>query len=324
MEDVLIQFVDGPYNNHRLSELNSILVLIGLKPAEVYSVPKENTSDNSDNFSPKIRSPFLLARLTVQQAKRICERAILIRRIISVWTHGPTVEIASRVANQVSPQHKHILQYNEYLLSKPNRFELEQELLPKKWKLSIDSYGERRTAVERAQFRAAVMNFKSRPKGKPERSDFSASESSKFILLEDRLTHSITSKLFSSTQDSMMDKCGESTVHAVEALSYFFFGWELAVGQRSLLGKYDLKKRPFIGPTSTCAELAFIMTNQALAQKGKSNADHLCVWQILHTIDVVCKIYILNNVIEGSFVIDSFVGTGSLLVAAVSCLFPQI
>jgi tRNA (guanine10-N2)-methyltransferase len=53
---------------------------------------------------------------------------------------------------------------------------------------------------------------------------------------------------------------------------------------RKQLEKYNLKKRLYLGPTSTCAELAFLMANQALLKSG----------------DVVY---------------DPFVGTGSLSVA---------
>ena len=49
-------------------------------------------------------------------------------------------------------------------------------------------------------------------------------------------------------------------------------------------GKFSLKKRPYLGPTSTDAELAFLMANQGLVQ-------------------------------EGDFVYDPFVGTGSIATA---------
>lgn len=52
-----------------------------------------------------------------------------------------------------------------------------------------------------------------------------------------------------------------------------------------LLQRYSLKTRAYIGPTSTSAELALVMANQALAARGR-------------------------------VVLDPFVGTGSLLVAA--------
>ena len=49
-------------------------------------------------------------------------------------------------------------------------------------------------------------------------------------------------------------------------------------------GKYTLKKRPYLGPTSTDHLLAFLMANQGQVQPG-------------------------------DFVLDPFVGTGSIAVA---------
>ena len=37
---------------------------------------------------------------------------------------------------------------------------------------------------------------------------------------------------------------------------------------KGMIKMIDLKKRSFIGPTSTCAELSFVMANQALARPG--------------------------------------------------------
>ncbi|XP_020082419.1 tRNA (guanine(10)-N2)-methyltransferase homolog isoform X2 [Ananas comosus] len=64
-----------------------------------------------------------------------------------------------------------------------------------------------------------------------------------------------------------------------------FFGREVGAADRKLLPTYQLKSRKYLGPTAMDAEMAFIMANQGLAQKGK-------------------------------LVYDPFVGTGSILVAA--------
>ena len=64
-----------------------------------------------------------------------------------------------------------------------------------------------------------------------------------------------------------------------------YLGIKIADGQRDTNARFDLKKRHYIGPTSTCAELASLMSNQVLSRKG------VLLW-------------------------DCFVGTGSLLVAA--------
>eukprot|EP00466_Bigelowiella_natans_P013602 jgi/Bigna1/141471/aug1.63_g16179 len=66
-----------------------------------------------------------------------------------------------------------------------------------------------------------------------------------------------------------------------------WFCRQISEGMRSMgvLPRFSLKTRPFIGPTSTCAELAFLMANQ-------------------------------GQVRNGSLVFDPFVGTASLLVAS--------
>lgn len=68
-------------------------------------------------------------------------------------------------------------------------------------------------------------------------------------------------------------------------LLHLFLGTVVAEGQRFINDAFDLKKRHYIGPTSTCAELAFLMSNQIQTKKGS------LIW-------------------------DCFVGTGSLLIAA--------
>lgn len=68
-------------------------------------------------------------------------------------------------------------------------------------------------------------------------------------------------------------------------ITHLYLGTFVAEGQRNTNDRFDLKKRHYIGPTSTCAELAFLMSNQVLTQPGS------LIW-------------------------DCFVGTGSLLVAA--------
>lgn len=68
-------------------------------------------------------------------------------------------------------------------------------------------------------------------------------------------------------------------------IKHIYFGTFVADGQRNTNDRFNLKKRHYIGPTSTCAELASLMSNQILSQNG------YLVW-------------------------DCFVGTGSLLVAA--------
>ncbi|KAK3260705.1 hypothetical protein CYMTET_30355 [Cymbomonas tetramitiformis] len=65
----------------------------------------------------------------------------------------------------------------------------------------------------------------------------------------------------------------------------FYFGREVAVCDRSVIPKYNLSQRDFIGSTSMDPELSFMMCN-------------------------------MTGVEKGSLVLDPFVGTGSILVSA--------
>ncbi|KAH7288295.1 hypothetical protein KP509_31G020800 [Ceratopteris richardii] len=64
-----------------------------------------------------------------------------------------------------------------------------------------------------------------------------------------------------------------------------FFAREIGLSDRSILTKFELSRRNYLGPTAMDAEIAFIMANQGLVRRG-------------------------------TFVYDPFVGTGSILVAA--------
>ena len=72
-----------------------------------------------------------------------------------------------------------------------------------------------------------------------------------------------------------------------ECIIHLYLGTLVAEGQRNTNDRFNLKKRHYIGPTSTCAELSALMSNQVLTRTGS------LIW-------------------------DCFVGTGSLLVAATS------
>ncbi|CAN0490404.1 unnamed protein product, partial [Hapterophycus canaliculatus] len=75
----------------------------------------------------------------------------------------------------------------------------------------------------------------------------------------------------------------ENINETVFSFQHVYFGRVVAEGNRELVAAFDLKKRPYLGPTSMDNELALVMANMALAGKGK-----LCF--------------------------DPFVGTGSILV----------
>jgi tRNA (guanine10-N2)-methyltransferase len=66
---------------------------------------------------------------------------------------------------------------------------------------------------------------------------------------------------------------------------HMYFAREIGAGDRSLVSKYELSRRKYLGPTAMDAEIALLMATQALVQPGQ-------------------------------LVYDPFVGTGSILIAA--------
>jgi tRNA G10 N-methylase Trm11 len=83
-------------------------------------------------------------------------------------------------------------------------------------------------------------------------------------------------------EHDFQDREDNSTISTVPDLIYF--GLQLSEGNHSIMDRYDLKKRKYIGTTSMSAELSFLVANMAKAQRSK-------------------------------LIVDPFVGTGSLLVA---------
>ena len=55
-----------------------------------------------------------------------------------------------------------------------------------------------------------------------------------------------------------------------------YFGREVALGQRELPGRYDLKRRNYIGTTSLDAELSLLMANLAAVQRHQLVYDPYC------------------------------------------------
>ncbi len=253
---VLIQFVDSPYNLHRLPELDSVLTLLGLRPEDVYSPPPPPSSSSGAAAQAKPR-PFLFARLTLDQARAVCARAVLVRRILFVWAHGPDLERLPATA--LPADHELVAPFCH--AQGGDGGDDGRGSGGGRWKLTVDFFGPGPAADERARMRAAVLGFPVRPAGDPVAPGVNTAFEHHFMLIEDR-------QLLSSSSSGGGGGNSSPWQVSSQASSRFYFGWEVAVAQKGLLSRYDLKKRAFIGPTSTCAKLAFLMSNQTLAGPG--------------------------------------------------------
>lgn len=82
---------------------------------------------------------------------------------------------------------------------------------------------------------------------------------------------------------------------------------QLAEGNRSMLDRFALSKRPYLGTTSMDTELAFLMANQGLVRHCASTHEQGAF------VDSGCShgCRPFDQVRLGSIVVDPFVGTGT-------------
>lgn len=197
-------------------------------------------------------SPFLQCSFPSQEvAQRVAQRSVLIKLVIELMGCGQDYE---RLVSSVLEDCPELLR-KKYL-----KLPGEEESPGAPWKMNVMAYGQKFNMKEQAWRREQVLarvNIRGPVKMK-------AQDLNVFCLLED----------VSPPEDNPERKPEQ-----------IYFGRLLAEGMVDVVEKFTLKKRKFLGPTSTESELAFLMANQAKVQRG-------------------------------SFVLDPFVGTGSILVPA--------
>ena len=151
------------------------------------------------------------------------------------------------------------------------------------WALQVDAFGRKLTMPEqrerRERFRG-VLKFQGPVN--------LAAPDHQFWIFEDYSDsyNASSAASGSASAPSSSSSSASSTTPTLPPPRRIYFFREVCRGQGSrLASQYSLKKRLYLGPTSMDTELSFVMANQGLVRKG-------------------------------SVVMDPFVGTGSLLVAA--------
>mmetsp|Transcript_13769 Transcript_13769/g.23079 ORF Transcript_13769/g.23079 Transcript_13769/m.23079 type:complete len:300 (+) Transcript_13769:27-926(+) len=202
-----------------------------------------------DEKNVDVGSPFVMARIdSIEMATEVAKRCVMIKNIHEVWGNGDSLEAALKKAKTYVEENKaHVdrFMHNETFAVRVNGFG------------HTYSVQEQRKVMEPFLQLGwtAKVNLKN-PKNI-------------FWVFTDH-----------GHQEGHFKTAGNSP-------SKVWFCRQISEGMRSMgvLPRFSLKTRPFIGPTSTCAELAFLMANQ-------------------------------GQVRNGSLVFDPFVGTASLLVAS--------
>ena len=250
----LVQFV-GELHDFWFAEFDSLLRLQGIDPANVYDLDAEHMKDiraDGSVLSARgtldygLESPFLRVWLPSDDVvNALCERAILVNAVYALWGEGETyAELKDAI--RAAPR------------SKTDPYFAQGTDLP--WCLHVAGYGRKYTSTMQEELRNSLRDCL--PFQGPVRLKRGAS--ARFFLIEE-----IGADPARQTQRAPPKR--------------MYFGREICTGNRSLIDRFTLKKRKFLGPTSMSNMMSLIMANMGLARKG-------------------------------AYVIDPFVGTGSLLV----------
>lgn len=209
--------------------------------SELEDVPISVTS-----YSPTV--PFCLIRApSADAAARLVRRAILIQAVYEHWGSGATLEALHSSIQQTSSS-------------------LWEAHAGESWKFRVDSFQGARSA---ADHRDLINTFRYLPLRGPIRMRDPEQE---YVVFEEwpfdprRKDHHQT-----ECEDGAADAEGASDKgrkRKAEPTRYHF-GRFLGRGARDLVGRYDLKKRPYISTTSMDSELALVTANMALAAPGK-------------------------------------------------------
>lgn len=254
----VVEFVRHTAKKYRdtfpLAELDALLELNGANPRDAYD---RAAAERTVKTTPFLR----LKNVSDSLMRRICERAILIKRVYVLWGHGSNMETAVSDVDLGSTVGD--LDENDTFC------------------VIVEGVG----AKIRSTVQKDVIQYFNKHCPISGSVDFKNPTVQVRILARYKPTPSGSARGDEEEKESgLLPFVVQNPSTPRHELVEVLIGRCIAVGQRALLNKYSLKTRPFIGPTSTDAELAFLMANQGLVRPG-------------------------------SLVIDPFVGTGSILVS---------
>jgi tRNA (guanine10-N2)-methyltransferase len=190
--------------------------------------------------------------LAPNKAKQLCKRCVLLKRMYELWSQGTDLQSAIEALNQT----------------------IDDENIT--YAFTVTALYAKLDRKKQQDIRERVLD-RINPAGKVNLKTPDVTIYTVLVYGEESCEPPTAAK------DSIKFVITDKTKNKWRKLTHVYIGRDLGEGRRDLVHKFSLKKRPFLGPTSTDAELAFLMANQAQ-----------------------CK--------PGSIVIDTFVGTGSILI----------
>jgi tRNA (guanine10-N2)-methyltransferase len=240
----LVHFLDD-WLDFRLAEFVALLELNNLDPSQVI-IPSDNVCFGGEanevtwkkcldafRYSPKVQH-FLIIRLPNDlSAKCICDRAVLVKAIYSLWAHdydfrGMLDKLRVNIADT------------------DITLQVESE---KSWCVQIQSFGKTYSMEQKQLLRnqAAFIPFRGPV-------NLSSPYMEMWIIID-----------FTTNFPEKGDKLSILTEDDLNPKKYSYFGRKVASNSivKQFLCKYDLKKRSYLGPTSLDCLLTFILSNVA-------------------------------------------------------------
>ncbi|CAJ1372995.1 unnamed protein product [Effrenium voratum] len=232
------------YFNMRFQELEAVAHLVAnISRAELYvEAPPCALS----------ASPLVRVRLSEAEARKICERAVLVKAVLEVWSLGRSCAEAVEAALGQGPEARR--QRRAFLAP------------PLKLQIRVEAFGRTLTLEEKGETMEML-----RPLFEgDEVVDLKAPETNLWVLEEHR--HECEEKTHLGPRKSVAERV--------------FIGRQVAGGrsvdkkikggEKAYFQRYDLSQRAVLGPTTLENELAFLMANCACVQSGQMGMDPFC------------------------------------------------
>ena len=225
MVQFLIQFAQQ-HVDFELAELDSVLKLCGVDaPRTLYDATEHDAHSTH---------PFLEITLpSVEIAKAVSERAVLIKRIYELWAtaeDGKLETLVSKVREVAAAKETNgFARLCDATLS---------------WSLKVSGFGRKIALADQEAIRATFT----------------------FVPLNGPVSIRGADNTFWVVTDFVRDP--KLSGAEVPVPRKRFYAREVGTGPRHLLKEHSLKKRRFLGPTTMDAELSLVMANMGLVRPG--------------------------------------------------------
>ena len=230
----LLQFAQV-HADFRLPELNALLKMNGLQPADVYRL---------DDYDPM--TPYLILNFPSESAAiAVCERGVLFKMLLELWAEAKDYDHLEEVTRNI-PSSLSAAHYEAHV----------------SWSCNVCAFGLSHSLERQNEIRSRLRHL-------PFKGPVCCQNPDQTFWIIER--HETRADGAPTSKDNVPER--------------IYFGREVArSSSRRLVSRCDLKKRPYLGPTSMDNELSLVMANMALVRVG-------------------------------SIVLDPFAGTGSILLA---------